>query len=431
MRLQVQEILPLVLQEKNVIPKYFSAQDKSEGKVKESSSQPHPHSCLFDLSQVDPDAVACCRRLQEAGYKAYIVGGGVRDILLNLHPKDFDIVTSAHPNEIKQLFGRSCLLIGKRFRLAHIRTNGKVFEVSTFRAGDIDSEHLIVRDNQFGTEEEDVLRRDFTINALFYDPIAKVVIDYVDGLQDIQNKVLRTIGDPIARFRQDPVRMLRLLKFQARLEFTPHEKTHKALNLCRDEIFKSAPARVLEEIFKMLESKKAAPFFELLIQHNFLTMLFPCFAHFYTDKATEATAKEFIKALDALQSKYKRVLDRTTLFSALIFPILEQEVATLTYDRMKPPAFSEIIHLSDALLHAVNTTSFSHIPKKLLAACQSALIHQFKLTPIHAEPRWNSRFPTHDDLYIAIELLQVRSYIHPGLKPVTRHWIEEFKRRTS
>lgn len=419
-----------------MIPKYFSAHDIPQlGEIKHDKQQhtcsdTHPDACSFDLTQVDADAVLCCKRLQEAGYKAYIVGGGVRDILLNLHPKDFDIVTSARPEEIKHLFGRACLLIGKRFRLAHIRTNGKVFEVSTFRAGDIESEHLIVRDNQFGTEEEDVMRRDFTINALFYDPIAKVVIDYVDGLQDLQAKTLRTIGDPVARFRQDPVRMLRLLKFQARLTFTPHEKTEHALRLCRKELFKSAPARVLEEILKMLESKKSAPFFDLLIEHDFISILFPCFEHFYKAD-TQSIAKEFLVAVDSLQLKYKRHLDRATLLSALIFPILEQEVATLTYDRMKPPSFAEIIHLTDALLHAVNTTSFSHIPKKLLAACHSALMHQFKLTPIHTEPRWNCRFPSHDDFYFAIELLQVRTLIHPGLKPVTRRWIEEYKRRTS
>ena len=202
---------------------------------------------------VDRDALEVLFRLKQHGHTAYLVGGGVRDLLLKKIPKDFDISTSAKPEEIKQIFQRRCLLIGKRFRLAHVRCGNKVLEVSTFRTGDTEGSSLIVRDNIWGTPEEDVLRRDFTINALFYDPTTHTVLDYIGGYPDLQHKLLRTIGDPIARFKQDPVRMLRLLKFQARFGFSIDPKSERATHICKEEILKSAPARILEEIFKMLE----------------------------------------------------------------------------------------------------------------------------------------------------------------------------------
>ena len=171
--------------------------------------------------------------LQNAGHTAYLVGGSVRDLLLGLHPKDFDISTSAKPEEIKRLFQRHCLLIGRRFRLAHIRYENKIFEVSTFRAGDTTSSSLIVHDNQWGNEEEDVLRRDFTTNALFYDPSKETILDYVGGVEDTKRGLLKTVGDPEARFRQDPVRMIRMLKFQARFGFRCDDRALAAMKKVR------------------------------------------------------------------------------------------------------------------------------------------------------------------------------------------------------
>src|ERR1700733_9722711 len=152
------------------------------------------------LTAVDPDALRVVQNLQKAGHVAYIVGGGVRDLLLQQRPKDYDISTSAKPEEIKELFRSQCLLIGRRFRLAHIRCGRKILEVSTFRSGDPESDQLIVRDNEWGSPEQDVMRRDFTINGLFYDPATQTIIDYVGGYPDLQKKLLRTIGKPYLRF---------------------------------------------------------------------------------------------------------------------------------------------------------------------------------------------------------------------------------------
>ena len=171
------------------------------------------HGISIDL--FDSDALYAICKLQQAGFQAYVVGGSIRDLLLGHIPKDFDISTSARPEQIKSLFQRQCLLIGRRFRLAHLRFGSKVIETSTFRSGE-NSDSLILRDNTWGSEEEDVIRRDFTMNALFYDPSREIIIDYVGGVEDIHKKILRSIGNPWVRFKQDPVRMLRCLKFQAR-----------------------------------------------------------------------------------------------------------------------------------------------------------------------------------------------------------------------
>ena len=189
-------------------------------------------------------------RLRTAGYKGYLVGGSVRDLLLGRSPKDFDIGTDAHPQALRKLF-RNCRMIGRRFRLAHILfANGKVVEVATFRrnpdppteAGG--PELLQTSDNTFGTPREDALRRDFTINGLFYDISDFSVLDYVGGLEDLEAGLIRTIGDPDIRFREDPVRMMRAVEFASRLGFAITPDAYEAILRHRKEIVKSAPPRV-------------------------------------------------------------------------------------------------------------------------------------------------------------------------------------------
>src|SRR5690348_8469631 len=196
------------------------------------------------VAHIDPDAIKVVRRLRRHQHTAYLVGGCVRDLLLARTPKDFDIATSATPDEIKDLF-RNCRIIGRRFRLAHIFFGSKIIETSTFRANpreaiegeeEENGELLIRRDNVFGSAEEDARRRDFTINGLFYDPESGNVIDYVAGLADLEQRVVRTIGDPDIRFREDPVRILRAVKFAARLGFSIEPATYAAMLAHRGEI---------------------------------------------------------------------------------------------------------------------------------------------------------------------------------------------------
>ena len=221
------------------------------------------------------------RRLQSSGYKAYLVGGCVRDLLLDVPPKDFDVATSATPQQVKRLF-RNCRIIGRRFRLAHIIFKGrKIIETATFRAppkrdDTPDGEEMIIwRDNEFGTEEEDAHRRDFTINGMFYDPMASQVIDRVGGLEDVERRLIRTIGDPRVRVQEDPVRILRAAKFAARLDLEIAPSTGQAMVEFRGLIASCSVARVLEEILRILGSGKARGALELLHRYGALAVLFP------------------------------------------------------------------------------------------------------------------------------------------------------------
>ncbi|MEO8520394.1 MAG: polynucleotide adenylyltransferase PcnB [Acidobacteriota bacterium] len=252
---------------------------------------------------VDPDALKVLYRLQEHNYVAYLVGGSVRDLLLARRPKDFDIGTSAHPHQVKKLF-RNCWIIGRRFRLAHVKYGTKTIEVATFRqnvtaelppdaaaaeeaeaAQDAASEsvaerrraedHLIQRDNTYGTPEEDAFRRDFTVNALFYDIGTFSIIDYVGGLHDLELRLIRCIGDPDVRFLEDPVRMLRAVVLAARLQFTIDEPVLDAISTHAHEIARSAPARLIEEFYKILRSGHAEEAFRQLRATGLLKEITP------------------------------------------------------------------------------------------------------------------------------------------------------------
>jgi len=228
---------------------------------------------------IDEDALRVLYQLYRAGHTAYLVGGGVRDLLLGRVPKDFDVVTSARPAQVRRVF-RNCRLIGRRFRLAHIHfLDGKIIELSTFRAqpemGDSEADGLVTRDNKFGTPRLDALRRDFTINSLFYDVSTFSVIDYVGGLEDVHRGVIRTIGDPHLRFQEDPVRMIRAIRFAARLGFKVESETWDAMSELAYCIEKSPPPRVLEEWARLLEEGAAAQAFDLMDKVGLLEFLEP------------------------------------------------------------------------------------------------------------------------------------------------------------
>jgi poly(A) polymerase len=244
------------------------------------------------LDQIDPDALRVVQRLRRYQHKAYLVGGCVRDLLLGRRPKDFDVATSATPSEIRRCF-RNCRIIGRRFRLAHVFFGRKIIEVATFRANPrtvedepTDAEGtgeahdlLIRRDNVFGTAEEDARRRDFTINGLFFDVESAQVIDHVGGLPDLEARLVRTIGDPDIRFREDPVRILRAVKFAARCNLTIEDETYRRMMEHKAELAKCAQARVTEEFYRLLRAGAARRSFELLVETGLLEFLVPELAH--------------------------------------------------------------------------------------------------------------------------------------------------------
>jgi poly(A) polymerase len=252
------------------------------GMSKESTPPPEPrivprseHS--ISRSRLDSDALKVLYRLHRHGHIAYLVDGGVRDVLLGRVPKDFDISTSAHPHEIKKIFG-NCRLIGRRFRLAHIYfKGGKIIEVSTFRTvsefnGD---DGPVTSDNTFGTPWEDAFRRDFTVNALYYNIADFTVLDYVNGLTDLREGVVRCIGDPEVRFREDPIRMLRGVRFAALLDFDLDEASYRLIKQMKNDIWKGAVPRILEEILRMMGRGTAVRAFRRLHEIGMLSTLFP------------------------------------------------------------------------------------------------------------------------------------------------------------
>lgn len=379
----------------------------------------------IDPSHIDPDAMTVLRRLSEGGFTAYLVGGGVRDLLTKKRPKDFDISTSATPEEIKDIFKRQCLLIGRRFRLAHIRFGRKVIEVSTFRSGESDSE-LIVRDNKWGTPEEDVLRRDFTINGLFLDPIEHHVIDYVGGWKDIHEGVIRAIGDPVVRFRQDPVRMLRLVKFRARFDFAIDPKTEEALKATRDEITKSAPARILEELLRMLESGSAERFFKLMKSYKLLEPLLPWLAH-YIEESGGDKLYAYLQAADAMNRGSKGPpLHRAVLGACLIYPILIQEVRERYLSKEIQPHLGQIQDLIASVVEGIARSSFSHFPRRLVSQISLVLFTQFRFTPLnHRSGR--KRISPLSEFHLPLAFFKIRTLVNEQLVPDYRIWKELYR----
>ena len=212
----------------------------------------------IDPKLVSNNAVRVTQTLQEAGFKAFVVGGAVRDLLLGVKPKDFDIATDATPEEVKKLFRRA-FIIGRRFQIVHVMFGQDLLEVTTFRGKGSDNapkdEHgRVLRDNNFGPQHEDAERRDFTINAMYYDPATQSVLDYHGGIQDIRDKVLRIIGQPEARYREDPVRMLRVVRFAAKLQFTIEPATRAPIPVMAPLINNVPAARVFDEMLKLLQS---------------------------------------------------------------------------------------------------------------------------------------------------------------------------------
>jgi poly(A) polymerase len=290
--------------------------------------------------QIDPDALKVLYRLHQSSYIAYLVGGSVRDLLLGRRPKDFDVGTSAHPYQIKKLF-RNCWIIGRRFRLAHVRFGTKTIEVATFRRpvtqeelaaadepqpetamrtqGDESPDRLVHRDNTFGTPEEDAFRRDFTINALFYDIANFSIIDYTGGLDDLRAGLVRCIGDPTERFQEDPVRMLRAVAMAARLGFRIDAPIDDAIARTRGEIARSAPARLIEEFYKLLRSGASEQAFRMLAERRLLEPI----AH-ELQRNAEARLWRSLGSLDAYRQRFEDIPDTLTnaiLLGSLLIPL--------------------------------------------------------------------------------------------------------------
>ena len=236
----------------------------------------------FEVNSLSKNALSVISRLQRKKFKAYIVGGGIRDLIKGTKPKDFDIVTDCEPREIRRLFKNS-RIIGRRFKLVHITFPNEVIEVTTFRSGQdpqsdsiqINDKGMIIRDNKWGTQEEDAVRRDLTINSIYYDPFSSEIVDYTGGVRDLKNKKIRFIGDAEKRVIEDPVRILRVIRFAAKLDFEIEPNIKKAITKHKNQLIEISSARIYEEIIKMFLAGHAQKTYQLLQDYGLFDLLFP------------------------------------------------------------------------------------------------------------------------------------------------------------
>ncbi|MFT3709527.1 MAG: poly(A) polymerase [Archangium sp.] len=389
----------------------------------------------IEPERLDADAVRVLLRLRQHGHEAYLVGGCVRDLLIGREPKDFDIATSATPNQVKSLF-RNCRLIGRRFRLAHVYfKGGKILEVSTFRAmptiveepqpseateGEVQSEGtahiadadaeaivalengqevpsapvddvqdevavppdapvapdlLITEDNTFGTAVQDARRRDFTMNGLFYDPSIGRVIDYVNGLRDLAGREIRTIGDPEVRMREDPVRILRAVRFAGKLEIDIESRTYAAMEGAVEDLPRCSPPRLLEETFRLLRGGHASPALKLVTALDALKILLPPVAEYIDGQEAEGVT-EYWRFVDAMDEAVRRgvAFDDSMLLASILLPISldEPEAANgAEDDGSKPPSVAQAI---EQLLSQL--VQKARLPRRIAERCRMILMAQ-------------------------------------------------------
>lgn len=362
------------------------------------------------------------RDLQQAGFEAFIVGGGVRDLLLGKAPKDFDVATNATPEEVQDIFPR-CRLIGRRFRLAHVRKAGALLEVATFRGlSDLedDREHAngrILRDNVFGTVEEDAIRRDFTINALFLDPVSGEICDYVGGYRDLNERRLRLIGDPQVRYREDPVRLLRAARFVAKLGVEPDEDTAGCIPELAPLLEGVPPARLFEEICKLFMTGHGMRSLEALQRFGLSTTLFPGLGR------GSGRGKVQVSPLlrHALENTDERVRASKPVTPAFLFAALlwaPVEARAREYVEGGETEFAAIMRAADeALALQVRRTA---VPRRFSAVTRQIWVMQARLTKTRGK-RWK-RLLFEERFRAAYDFLLLRAKDDASLLPLGEFW---------
>ena len=380
---------------------------------------------------ISENALKVLYRLRDAGFEAYLVGGSVRDLLLGERPKDFDIVTSAHPEQVRDLF-RNARLIGRRFRLAHILFGREIIEVATFRSApsSLESVHhqqsetgQLVKDNVYGTVVEDALRRDFTINSLYYSIDDFTVRDYVNGLADLQQRQLRLIGDPEARYREDPVRMLRALRFAAKLDFSIAPETAGPIPQMGELLAHIPGARLFDEIQKIFTSGYAGACWELLTQYQLVSRLFP----FYSLKVLQdrqSVSSLFIA--QALRNTDERIQSGKHTSPSFLFAILLWHPMLGAMEALKDEGLSPLAALQKATQHMLSK-QLGHIaiPRRFLIAIREMWELQLKLPRRHGDRA--EKLLTHPRFRAAYDFLLLREQageIEPGLGEWWRQYQE-------
>ncbi|MBV52492.1 MAG: poly(A) polymerase [Coxiellaceae bacterium] len=323
---------------------------------------------------ISPNALKVLYRLQRAGYEAYLVGGSIRDILLKQATKDFDVVTDAHPEEIRELFSNS-RIIGRRFRLVHINFREEIIECSTFRAhqdkADTQdaSQGEIQSDNTFGSIEEDVWRRDFTVNALYYNVKDFSIVDYTGGLMDLRHRVMRIIGDPLKRFTEDPVRLLRAIRLAAKLNFSMHPDTEVMVRTQHALLSKVPSSRLFHEWLKLFFHGYAEVTYRKMLDYGYLDALLPTVTKVLKDRDIATDQALFNRALKATDERFAagQSINPGFLMAVFFWPVVCWHEAQLCHQKLKPAVrFMRAIDLA-----LDETTHLIRLPSRMLHMMRS------------------------------------------------------------
>jgi poly(A) polymerase len=376
---------------------------------------------------ISPNALKVLSRLNQAGYAAYLVGGGVRDLLLKRQPKDFDIVTNARPEEVRAVF-RNSRIIGRRFRLVHVTFHGEVIEVSTFRASASeivknntdDMPIMVSSDNTYGTIEEDAWRRDFTVNALYYNTKNFAVVDYTGGMLDLKRGLIRMIGDPVQRYHEDPVRLLRAIRLSAKLGFKVEPKTEAPLFTLSHLLWHVAPARLFDELLKLFFEGNATVSYKSLLHYGYMRVLFPI--TFDAIKARPGkTDKQLIKlAIEATDARFAngQSLNPGFLMAILLWPAVQQRLDVLQQDNT--PLFLALHNAIDEILSQQQKTV--SIPKRLTAMMRAVWTLQFHL--MRRRGKRTYRTLSHRYFRAAYDFLELRAEAGEPLGELAAWWKE-------
>ncbi len=377
-----------------------------------------PHIIPSDIHKISredisPNALNVLYGLKEAGFSAYLVGGSVRDLLVGHHPKDFDVVTNAHPEQIKPLF-RRCILIGRRFRLAHVYMGKDIIEVATFRADHSKAEqehdarqigHLIVRDNVYGTIDEDSVRRDFTINSLYFNIADFSVVSYCGGWEDLQQKQIRIIGNPLHRYQEDPARLLRAIRFAAKLNFSIEKETEKPLYNMGTLIPQIAPPRLFDEMLKLFLKGHAVQTFELLLKYDLFKALFP------SANSNDKMIKLAMKNSDA------RIQQGKTLTPSFILAVI-----------LWKPFLKTLEHhpIEDAVRITIKSqTQLMTIPRRFTLAVEE--IWRLQLRMKKRSRRSAHKIAHHPRFRAAFDFLVLRAECGEDVKPQVDSWLKFYE----
>lgn len=370
----------------------------------------------IEVSRISKNALKVIKQLHEEGYSAYLVGGGVRDLLVGQTPKDFDVVTDAKPEQIRKLFGRS-RIIGRRFRLVHVYFRSEIIEVSTYRANSQESSRLsplavaisdqppiLSHDNTYGTIEEDAWRRDFTVNALYFDSVKDQVVDYTQGMKDIKLQCIQMIGEPIQRFHEDPIRLLRAIRLAAKLDFTLDSKIQECIRDLAGLLYHVPEARILDEMMKLFFKGFASKTYKLLQEYGYSDILFPLTAVAIQENTDHLFNRLIELALKTTDYRYDNnmSLNPGFLFSVFLWPALQKQ---LEKEQVSYPIFTTRLRIASS--HILNKQhEICLISKRMRQMMRSIWLLQYYL--LAPKPHRVLRIMSHRYFRAALDLLQLR-----------------------